>query len=469
MKKNFYAIRKGLKTGIFDTWIECEKYIKNYSGAQYKGFATKEEAETYLTYSTKKVAKDDQPINQLIAYVDGSFSEEKQIYSYGCILIVDGQELKHISGTDEKYIKSRNVAGELLGAMEAIKWAKLNDYKCITIFHDYEGIASWADGAWDANTDGTKEYKQFVEEHRSLINICFKKVVAHSGDKYNEKADELARKALDNSDTSAFVNKYDDNKNKTYSFKFISEIWVENLINFLKSLKNIKYSQKTQGLKHLHRFSLGSDDKITISTFNNGTLVIQGRPSPLYSETISFLGNNPDISINDINSINNEFYGLSNKKENFELLIKETFPQSHDKIDNTIKKILLPSLVLRKQNLNIPDYSCYAFPALRALEGCLKYFLTDKGLVLSEKENFGKYFKDTILRDNYKKQIGNDTLTDELQEIYGYLKRNRHCIFHTNSILLETKLLEKKEEADDIINNVLELIERIFTKCINKL
>jgi len=47
-KKKIYAVRKGHKTGLFYTWDECKKAVYGYSGAEYKGFLTKEEAEAFL-------------------------------------------------------------------------------------------------------------------------------------------------------------------------------------------------------------------------------------------------------------------------------------------------------------------------------------------------------------------------------------------------------------------------------------
>ena len=49
-KKRFYAIKKGkgnTKNKILETWSECKDLVLGYP-AEYKGFATKEEAEIYL-------------------------------------------------------------------------------------------------------------------------------------------------------------------------------------------------------------------------------------------------------------------------------------------------------------------------------------------------------------------------------------------------------------------------------------
>lgn len=46
-KKKIYAVRKGNKTGLFYSWDECKKAVHGYSGAEYKGFLTKDEAEAF--------------------------------------------------------------------------------------------------------------------------------------------------------------------------------------------------------------------------------------------------------------------------------------------------------------------------------------------------------------------------------------------------------------------------------------
>ena len=50
-KKNFYAVVKGRRPGIYTQWSGAggaEEQIKGYPGAVFRGFATREEAEYYL-------------------------------------------------------------------------------------------------------------------------------------------------------------------------------------------------------------------------------------------------------------------------------------------------------------------------------------------------------------------------------------------------------------------------------------
>ena len=45
MKSKYYVVWRGNSTGVFNTWEECKKQINGFTGALYKGFATKTEAE----------------------------------------------------------------------------------------------------------------------------------------------------------------------------------------------------------------------------------------------------------------------------------------------------------------------------------------------------------------------------------------------------------------------------------------
>ena len=134
--------------------------------------------------------------NCIVAYVDGSYSDAIKKYSYGVVILDLGRTILYGSGNDSDYLPMRNIAGEILGSVKAILWAIEQGYKKITIYYDYEGIEKWANNKWKANKPGTIRYKQFIKDKHNIIDICFQKVKAHTGDKYNEMADSLAKQAL---------------------------------------------------------------------------------------------------------------------------------------------------------------------------------------------------------------------------------------------------------------------------------
>ena len=93
-------------------------------------------------------------------------------------------------------IALRNVSGEVLGAQKAVEFAINKGYKEVTIAYDYQGIESWALGTWKRNNKVTSQYNSFMQEKMKFIKINFKKIKGHSGNKYNDIADKLAKSAL---------------------------------------------------------------------------------------------------------------------------------------------------------------------------------------------------------------------------------------------------------------------------------
>ena len=194
-EKKYYTVKVGRETGIFESWEECQKQIINFSGAVYKKFTDLKAAKDFLNTKEEENSSDD--LSGLHAYVDGSFSNSLQETGYGAVILYNG-EIKHtISGKSKKYIDMRNIAGELFATGMAAKWALDNGYKEITIHHDYTGISAWAKGEWKTKQEGTINYKNYIESLKEQIEIKFIKVKSHSGDLYNDMADELAKKAID--------------------------------------------------------------------------------------------------------------------------------------------------------------------------------------------------------------------------------------------------------------------------------
>ena len=198
-KKQYYAVRIGRRTGIFPSWDMCKKQIEGYSGAEYKGFSTLKEAEDYVDF--KEELQNNQLANKpshITAYVDGSYDAEKKVYGYGCVMILpDGNIVKmNGAGNNKKSAELRNVTGEMLAAMIAVRYAIENGYKTIQICYDYVGVENWATAKWKTKTELTKKYAFSMQKWSKEITILYKKVAAHTNVEYNEMADGLAKDAI---------------------------------------------------------------------------------------------------------------------------------------------------------------------------------------------------------------------------------------------------------------------------------
>ncbi|EGW38030.1 ribonuclease H family protein [Desulfosporosinus sp. OT] len=201
-KKNYYAVKEGAKLGIFSNWPECQASVKGYKGAVFKGFETKAEALEWLNGREEVFADLKVNLNELPdsidsidyeVYTDGSYSNGR--YSYGYAFIKDAQVVFESNGVgdDLEAAKMRNVAGEIAAVQHAVEKAKKLEAR-IRIYHDYSGISLWVTGDWQAKNKFTQAYVKFMRAHHGLYE--FKKVTGHSGNRFNDYVDRLAKEAL---------------------------------------------------------------------------------------------------------------------------------------------------------------------------------------------------------------------------------------------------------------------------------
>lgn len=205
-KKYYYAVKKGRKKGIFNTWDECKKKVIGFKDAKYKKFETLQGAKNFISevedleidIKPKDLEKlDNLPKDLMISYVDGSYNIKTKEYGCGVVIFTnEGKKTLSKKGTNEEYSKSRNVAGEILGAVESMELALEMGKKTLKIYYDYRGIEEWALGNWKTNNILTKNYKIKYDNIKKSLKVIFNKVEAHTGDKYNEEADILAKKSV---------------------------------------------------------------------------------------------------------------------------------------------------------------------------------------------------------------------------------------------------------------------------------
>lgn len=199
----YYAVKEGRTPGIYLTWEECKKQVQGYSGAVYKKFSTKQEAENFmgLIIEGKEIKKDSDIVEsyksgEMIAYVDGSFDISDHSFSCGAVLYYnDMMEEYSKRYYNHPMAEMRNVAGEIKGAMCAMKRCVELGLHTLYLHYDYAGIAHWALGEWKRNKEGTIGYKEYYDSIKDALKVHFIKVAAHTGIEGNERADTLAKEA----------------------------------------------------------------------------------------------------------------------------------------------------------------------------------------------------------------------------------------------------------------------------------
>jgi len=218
MAQKFYAVAKGIKPGIYNSWAEAKIQIDGFSGAIFKSFASMAEAKDWIEKnSDKKILSNKKESHstdthshksdEIIIYTDGGSSCNPGPGGYGIVMIYK-ETIKEISGG---FRLTTNNRMELMGVIVALRTLKQRDHK-VTIYTDssyvVNGITkgwakSWRKNNWiksdkqkAVNSDLWGPLLDLIEP----LNINFIWVKGHAGNKYNERCDELAVSAAKGKD-----------------------------------------------------------------------------------------------------------------------------------------------------------------------------------------------------------------------------------------------------------------------------
>lgn len=203
MPKKFYAVQNGRDgDGVYDNWDACKAQVHGVKGVVYKGFPTRQEAEAFLqragaSTTEGEVSESPERADRAVAYVDGSFSKDTGEFACGAVLFWQGERVLFSKKyNDPALAEMHNVAGEILGAVAVIRYCLDKGIPALEIHHDYEGVGKWALGLWKANKPGTQAYAALCKQAMGRLDLTFVKVKGHSGNQWNDLADQLARRAL---------------------------------------------------------------------------------------------------------------------------------------------------------------------------------------------------------------------------------------------------------------------------------
>jgi ribonuclease HI len=284
---NYYAVHKGHKPGIYNTWPDCEKQIKNFVGAQFKKFSVKAEAQDFFEHGfgankpafMKKKESSDKKNNDKIEkeciedesekiyiYTDGSFMKGHKtvpdIAGYGIHI-----PIKNISlGLPLLNQKITNNRAELTAIIDSFKYLDENDLKKkICIFTDsqysiyimtgtgerYEKSGFKQNGKPVPNIDLIKKALELIRKY----NIVMLKVRAHTNlkdihsinnDIVDKLAEQGAQKSILKDKTFNDIVFIDNSKVEDDTFAFDSEEDEERINNKKNPIKQF-FKVKNEG------------------------------------------------------------------------------------------------------------------------------------------------------------------------------------------------------------------------------
>lgn len=142
-------------------------------------------------------------MKNITIYTDGACSGNPGPGGWGAVMMFK-EQIKEIYGGE---IETTNQRMEIRAVIEALKAVKVNDWD-ITVYSDsayvvnafkQNWLGNWQNNGWQnskkqdvANQDLWKELIQLTNKNR----IKLEKIKGHSGDKWNDRCDQLARQGI---------------------------------------------------------------------------------------------------------------------------------------------------------------------------------------------------------------------------------------------------------------------------------
>lgn len=223
MADKFYVVKKGRNPGIYTTWAECLRQVDKFSGAVYKSYKTKEEAEeafgsnplttisTAVKTAPKKrtsaTSKSDVPSVstdniRLRIYCDGACSGNPGKAGSGLAIYEDEKKPVLMYGAAD--VMGTNNTAELKALLKALELALDAQHDKVAILSDskysIECVVNWAYGwkakGWTKQGGEIKNLDLIKTAHALYDGIKEKVVISHvrghAGVEGNELADRMA-------------------------------------------------------------------------------------------------------------------------------------------------------------------------------------------------------------------------------------------------------------------------------------
>ena len=146
--QKWYVVWKGRAPGVYGSWAECERQVKGYTGAQYKAFPTRAEAEAaFKDSAADHIGRAAKPSPELLRWlgecyaVDAACSGYPGPVEYRCVHLPDGAQIFH----QGPYADGSVNVGEFLAIVHALALCKEKQITS-TIYSDSETALGWVSG-----------------------------------------------------------------------------------------------------------------------------------------------------------------------------------------------------------------------------------------------------------------------------------------------------------------------------------
>jgi len=226
----FYAVKKGRNPGVYTSWEDCKEEVTGFSGASYKSFPTRKEAEAFVGDNGKSQERES-PVKseklqdkiikgtrKLSVYLDGSHFKHvaNGHLGIGAFCEYEGKEYKMSCPFNQKLRKYYEIAPDASISNPTMELASLSEFLRmlyqlkvkdvdITFLNDYIGVEKWMTGEWKAKEKHIQNIKKKCDFFLEFLKqrVSYQHVPGHSNVYGNDQADVLAK-------STVFLNTFPD-------------------------------------------------------------------------------------------------------------------------------------------------------------------------------------------------------------------------------------------------------------------
>lgn len=209
-------------------------------------------------------------------------------------------------------------------------------------------------------------------------------------------------------------------------------------------------------------------ETLNITIHTNGAFQAQGKPRLLFSQLIDLLSKLLPFE----ETINSQlkFYDTNFTSAEIITELENKLVSSHKHINRKVLEMMCPSLAIFKTDMLLPDYSMFAYPAMRGLEGVIKEILVKNGIFVTESEGVSKYFhsreKISVASEELKGKLSCSKTLRALCTLHHIYSKERNGLMHVDSLIETTRTLSK-EEAKSLINYTIAAIDSEVNRIYN--
>lgn len=205
-------------------------------------------------------------------------------------------------------------------------------------------------------------------------------------------------------------------------------------------------------------------DMLTIKFYSNATLHLQGSHAQLGAWAVDHLQR--AMGLDELLAEQRKVYDLPLTVEQVRDELGARIPNVHGKLADEVRKQFSSAHAMTKVAIPLEDYAVVAFPVLRGLEGfCMQLLTEDCNLHPPQNQKLGEYFEAVVGQPGVfkMKSPASDGVGISLQRLlsgcYTTWNRQRHRLFHMDGTVETTRILDGRDEAVAVVEDVFRLID----------